>query len=153
MKNSIPGHIAIRRVGCMLYQKKMGSLSSKGLSLSECQNSQLILLRCVGVFDTVGSVGLPDELNFGSKKIRNLFGFPDTFLGSHISRVYHALALNETRKDFVRLRIFDSTWLTDVLDAELYEIPSNRVGKEEGASSQTGACVIPVLCGAFNEYC
>lgn len=56
--------------------------------------------RCIGVFDTVGSLGLPEELSF-SKKIRNLFGFPDSVLGDHVERAYQALALNETRADFV----------------------------------------------------
>ncbi|KAK7694727.1 hypothetical protein QCA50_001915 [Cerrena zonata] len=57
-------------------------------------------IKCVGVFDTVGSVGLPEEVRFSSKKIENLFGFPDKSLGPHIARAYHALALNEMRKDF-----------------------------------------------------
>jgi hypothetical protein len=29
------------------------------------------------------------------------FGFPDRILGEHIERAYQALALNETRADFV----------------------------------------------------
>ena len=58
-------------------------------------------IRCVGVFDTVGSLGLPEELAFGSKKIKTLFGFPDSVLGDNVERAYQALALNETRADFV----------------------------------------------------
>ncbi|KAI0307997.1 hypothetical protein B0F90DRAFT_1909331 [Multifurca ochricompacta] len=58
-------------------------------------------VKCIGVFDTVGSLGLPEELAFGSKKIKTLFGFPDSVLGDHIERAYQALALNETRADFV----------------------------------------------------
>ncbi|TFK41204.1 hypothetical protein BDQ12DRAFT_679070 [Crucibulum laeve] len=57
-------------------------------------------VQCVGVFDTVGSLGLPEELTFRSKKLRTLFGFPDRLLGEHIHRAYQALALNETRSDF-----------------------------------------------------
>ncbi|KAI0274841.1 hypothetical protein BC834DRAFT_965318 [Gloeopeniophorella convolvens] len=57
-------------------------------------------IKCVGVFDTVGSLGLPEELALGSKKIKTLFGFPDSILGVHIERAYQALALNETRADF-----------------------------------------------------
>jgi uncharacterized protein (DUF2235 family) len=57
-------------------------------------------IKCIGVFDTVGSLGLPEELSFGSKKIRTLFGFPDSILGDHVERAYQALALNETRTDF-----------------------------------------------------
>lgn len=57
--------------------------------------------RCIGVFDTVGSLGLPKELSFGSTKGRTLFGSPDSILGEHVERAYQALALNETRADFV----------------------------------------------------
>ena len=33
-------------------------------------------IKCVGVFDTVGSIGIPDELKFGASddKMRSLFG-------------------------------------------------------------------------------
>ncbi|KAI0304693.1 hypothetical protein BC826DRAFT_977756 [Russula brevipes] len=58
------------------------------------------VIKCIGVFDTVGSLGLPEELAFGSKKIKSLFGFPDSVLGDHVERAYQALALNETRADF-----------------------------------------------------
>lgn len=57
--------------------------------------------RCIGVFDTVGSLGLPGELTIRSKKINQIFGFSDRLLGEHIENAFHALALNETRADFV----------------------------------------------------
>lgn len=53
------------------------------------------------MFDTVGSVGLPEELT-RHKNMSMLFGFHDTSLGEHIERAYQALALNEKRIDFVR---------------------------------------------------
>ncbi|KAJ7783742.1 hypothetical protein DFH07DRAFT_726840 [Mycena maculata] len=56
--------------------------------------------RFVGVFETVGSLGLPEELSHHGPDIRNLFGFNDQLLGEHIQYAYHALALNETRADF-----------------------------------------------------
>ena len=59
--------------------------------------------RVVGVFDTVGSVGMPEELSLHSAKLKNIFGFPDKRLGHHIQRAYQALALNEPRADFVCL--------------------------------------------------
>ena len=59
-----------------------------------------ISIKCVGVFDTVGARGLPEELT-RSDKVRTLFGFPDRYLGEHIERAYQALALDEHRKDFV----------------------------------------------------
>lgn len=69
--------------------------------LVHAETTHQLSARCVGVFDTVGSLGLPEELSFGSRKIKTLFGFPDSILGDHIERAYQALALNETRADFV----------------------------------------------------
>ncbi len=63
-----------------------------------------MISRCVGVFDTDGSLGLPEELTLRSPKVTRLFGFPDRLLGPHIERAYQALAMNETRKDFVSSR-------------------------------------------------
>lgn len=63
-----------------------------------------ITFRCIGVFDTVGSLGLPEELTLHSERIRTLFGFPDRLLGEHVEQAYQALALNETRADFVRVQ-------------------------------------------------
>lgn len=60
--------------------------------------------RCVGVFDTIGSVGLPEEITRRSPSTKSIFGFPNTELGEHIERAYQALAINETRLDFVRIR-------------------------------------------------
>ncbi|RPD55809.1 hypothetical protein L227DRAFT_614943 [Lentinus tigrinus ALCF2SS1-6] len=58
-------------------------------------------IKVIGVFDTVGSVGMPEELTLTSQKIKNIFGFPDHRLGHHIKRAYQALALDETRADFI----------------------------------------------------
>ncbi|KIJ21793.1 hypothetical protein PAXINDRAFT_105288 [Paxillus involutus ATCC 200175] len=57
-------------------------------------------IKCVGVFDTVGSVGLPEEITHKSPSTKSIFGFPNTELGEHIERAYQALAINETRVDF-----------------------------------------------------
>ncbi|KAK4705558.1 hypothetical protein P7C70_g627, partial [Phenoliferia sp. Uapishka_3] len=80
------------------------------------------LIKVVGVFDTVGSLGLPTELHKTHPHAASLFGFSNTVilvltnpvtkrssssfylkqeLGSHIELALHALALNETRKDFL----------------------------------------------------
>lgn len=59
--------------------------------------------RVLGVFDTVGSVGMPEELTLHDDKMKTLFGFPDRLLGHHVERAYQALALNEHRADFVSI--------------------------------------------------
>ncbi|KAJ3790950.1 hypothetical protein GGU10DRAFT_339118 [Lentinula aff. detonsa] len=58
-------------------------------------------VKCLGVFETVGTLGLPEELTLRSPKLKRLFGFPDRLLGPHIERAYQALALNENRADFI----------------------------------------------------
>ncbi|KAF7306890.1 DUF2235 domain-containing protein [Mycena indigotica] len=56
-------------------------------------------VKFVGVFETVGSLGLPQELTH-RPGIQNVFGFNDRLLGEHIQYAYQALALNEPRADF-----------------------------------------------------
>lgn len=56
----------------------------------------------MGVWDTVGSLGLPHEIDPVHKDRHQLFSFPDCNLGEHIQTAYQALAINEMRKDFVR---------------------------------------------------
>ncbi|CUA77090.1 hypothetical protein RSOLAG22IIIB_12532 [Rhizoctonia solani] len=57
-------------------------------------------IKCVGVWDTVGSLGLPTIITRGSPKMHQLFDFPDNLLGPHVERAYHAMSLNEDREDF-----------------------------------------------------
>jgi uncharacterized protein (DUF2235 family) len=63
---------------------------------------QGVPIKVIGVWDTVGSVGIPadlarlDVLNF-----RRYYGFHDTSLGLHVEHAFHALALDERRKNFV----------------------------------------------------
>jgi hypothetical protein len=73
----------------------------------------LSFFRCVGVFDTVGSLGLPEELTIGSQKMTTIFGFPDRLLGEHIEYAFHALAMNETRADFVSVRASSNVTAVD----------------------------------------
>ncbi|KAF8632637.1 hypothetical protein AX15_001836 [Amanita polypyramis BW_CC] len=56
-------------------------------------------VRCICVFDTVSSVGLPEEVSM-TPPIHSLFGLSDKTLGKHIERAYQALALDEDRVDF-----------------------------------------------------
>lgn len=60
-----------------------------------------LFCRCVGVWDTVGALGLPQEFLTLSKRTVRLFGFPDRMVGEHVEHAFQALALNEMRADFV----------------------------------------------------
>ena len=55
------------------------------------------IVKFVGVWDTVGSMGLPTSI-FGFIKPKNLFY--DNKIGSNIKTARHALSIDEVRKDF-----------------------------------------------------
>jgi uncharacterized protein (DUF2235 family) len=64
-------------------------------------------VRLVGVWDTVGALGIPDE--FFIPGLRNvdkaidakLYGFLDTDLNPRVEAAYHAVAIDEHRKPFL----------------------------------------------------
>ncbi len=64
-------------------------------------------VRLVGVWDTVGALGIPDEFfipalrNFDRAIDARLYGFLDTDLNPRIEAAYHAVAIDEQRKPFL----------------------------------------------------
>lgn len=54
-------------------------------------------IKFLGVYDTVGSLGIPDDIINDSYK----YAFHDTKLGKHIQTARHALAIDEHREDFL----------------------------------------------------
>jgi hypothetical protein len=52
-------------------------------------------IECIGVFDTVGALGLP-----GSRLCRDAFAFHETQLGAHVRNAFQALAIDEQRGNF-----------------------------------------------------
>lgn len=69
------------------------------------QNGAPFLIRFVGVWDTVGALGVPDDL-----EILNLLDKPEqwrfhnTELGAHIQTARHAMAIDEKRSSFTVTR-------------------------------------------------
>jgi len=57
-------------------------------------------IKFVGVWDTVGSLGIPIEGGPVGRRLRRRYAFHDVQLGSHIQNAYHALAIDERRKPF-----------------------------------------------------
>ncbi len=63
-------------------------------------------IHFIGVWDTVGALGIPvelPELSWLSERVHGwetLWGFHDTQLSSHVRFAYHALAIDETREPF-----------------------------------------------------
>jgi len=82
---------------CQKILAPFNAPNSKGI-LRATAAGRLFSMKCIGVFDTVGALGLPKELTMMAEQ--SIFGFTDTLLGPHIERGLHALALNETRADF-----------------------------------------------------
>jgi uncharacterized protein (DUF2235 family) len=61
-------------------------------------------IKCVGVFDTVGSYGIPAGIGLAPLAryvALETLGFHDTYFGSHIEVGLHAVAVDEHRRPFV----------------------------------------------------
>lgn len=52
-------------------------------------------IECVGVWDTVGALGIPGHVG---GLFKDFYEFHDTDLGTHIRNAFHALAIDEHRK-------------------------------------------------------
>ncbi|KAF2281208.1 uncharacterized protein EI97DRAFT_409825 [Westerdykella ornata] len=57
-------------------------------------------VKVVGVWDTVGSLGIPDVAFLSFEKERTKYGFHNVRLNEHYEHAFHALALDERRKAF-----------------------------------------------------
>ncbi|SEI91288.1 DUF2235 domain-containing protein [Demequina mangrovi] len=57
-------------------------------------------IRFIGVFDTVGSLGIPGFDNPLIRRLNKKWGFHDTDLSSTVKAAFHALAIDEQRKTF-----------------------------------------------------
>ena len=55
-------------------------------------------VKCIGVWDTVGALGIPGHLNAFLTKF---YQFQDTDLGIHVENAFQALAVDEHRSEFV----------------------------------------------------
>ena len=96
----------------------------------------------MGVWDTVGSLGLPHEIDPAHKDRHQLFSFPDCNLGEHIQSAYHALAVNEMRKDFVRSNfIYFLTCLNMAFIIGMHQIYSIRCGESKRTNSEAGELI------------
>ncbi|MEN8892975.1 DUF2235 domain-containing protein [Planktotalea arctica] len=61
---------------------------------------KLLEISYLGVFDTVGALGLPGFLGMISRLTNQKYSFHDTALSSSVKAAYHAVALDERRKAF-----------------------------------------------------
>lgn len=95
-----------------LYKHRNDSPSAKAAMVDligkECHPRDLRTISAVGVWDTVGSLGIPWEVFEGhefasklDKHERRLLEFLDTELPAGVAKGYHAVALDEQRVPFV----------------------------------------------------
>jgi uncharacterized protein (DUF2235 family) len=70
--------------------------------MREASCHQAVRIKCVGVWDTVGSLGIPaPELRALRDLNQKHFGFHDTQPSGMVDHAFHALAVDEMRDEFV----------------------------------------------------
>jgi uncharacterized protein (DUF2235 family) len=81
-----------------LYTKRDASADTPEAQAFRRQHSRTVRIRCLGVWDTVGALGIPLK----AFKILNdaRYGFHDVELSSIVEHAYHAVALDEHRKEY-----------------------------------------------------
>jgi uncharacterized protein (DUF2235 family) len=73
-----------------------------------------VQIAMVGVWDTVGALGIPGDLFNGLDT--NVYGFLDTSLHPDVQAAYHALAIDEKRNEFA-----PTVWTTPASPAQIVE--------------------------------
>lgn len=81
-----------------LYRTKTLSVASREARSFRVRNARSIRIRFVGVFDTVGELGIPLESFSGFN--RALYEFHDVEISDIIDQACHAVALDEHRRAF-----------------------------------------------------
>jgi uncharacterized protein (DUF2235 family) len=76
-------------------------------------------IRCVGVWDTVGSLGVPVRGPLG-RWTRTQYGFHSVGLSGRVENAFHALAIDERRRPF-------APTLWELTDEDLRKSPGQRV--------------------------
>ncbi|KAF8961004.1 hypothetical protein BDZ97DRAFT_1703631 [Flammula alnicola] len=116
------------------------SPNSRGRQRADVDRDKFTI-KCLGVWDTVGAIGLPKEFTPLPLKTVKLFGFPDQLLGDHIQHAFQALALNEMRVDFTcnRFKQIDTGKLKNQILKQCWfagdGAPSLRAGVDGGGST------------------
>lgn len=85
-----------------LYRAAKKANSPEAKKFRNKHNSEPVPIHCLGCWDTVGALGIPDKLPFIGidKSFNKKFRFVDTKLNKWVKNAFHALAINEERKEF-----------------------------------------------------
>ena len=82
-----------------LYRdKKNGPNSGMAITFRTKNSHDVFSIKYIGVWDTVGSLGIP--LNIFQWYNKNRYAFYDTALSSIVEHAYHAIAVDEKRSNF-----------------------------------------------------
>ncbi len=71
--------------------------SNEAIDFRRCYSFET-KIKCVGVWDTVGSLGIP--VSFCKNRLNKKFQFHDVTLSSKVENAFHALAIDEQRGPF-----------------------------------------------------
>jgi uncharacterized protein (DUF2235 family) len=95
-------------------------------------------IHFIGVWDTVGALGIPtglpgvEELDRHQTPFEHLWGFHDTQLGAHVRNARHALAIDEQREPFA-----PTLWTQeDAAEQTLAQVWFSGVHSEVGGGSR-----------------
>jgi uncharacterized protein (DUF2235 family) len=81
-----------------LYRKRHGTCDCPETIAFRDRHSRELRVDFIGVFDTVGALGVP--LDSFAAYNRDTYEFHDVDLGRHVDRAFHAMALDEHRLPF-----------------------------------------------------
>jgi uncharacterized protein (DUF2235 family) len=106
-----------------LYRDRDGEARPEGARAREFRAryavTDAVPIKCVAVFDTVGSLGVPTSGPIGLLS-RRRHGFHDVTLSGRVEHAFHALAIDERRKPF-------APTLWEVPDADARAMSGRRV--------------------------
>ena len=89
----------VQQAYAIYRDKKIKRRKGKTKEFLKCTNATKADVHFIGVWDTVGALGVPTPGPIGWWT-RWRSGFHDVALGSHIKHAFHALAINERRGPF-----------------------------------------------------
>ncbi len=91
----------------------------KAVAFREAYARDVPRIKCVGVWDTVGSLGVPTRGLLGNFT-RKKYGFHSVGLSGRVENAFHALAIDERRKPF-------APTLWELTEADRNNAPQQRV--------------------------
>lgn len=94
-----PKHLALRvAIASGIYRTRQDSVDSSTANMFRAAFSREIKIKYVGIWDTVGALGVP--LNLTKDVNMKFYEFHDTKLSNIVENAFHAVAIDEHRQDY-----------------------------------------------------